>query len=77
MVRELGPVGVPKLGSSVLWFCTFGPGAPTSFTISGANTAARISRTMNTSETIATLSLRNRRQNSSIGERAVTPAPSG
>ena len=52
-----GPVGVPKL-VIVGWlsFCTFGPGAPTTLTIRGAKTAARIRKAITPSATSATLS---------------------
>ena len=42
--------------------------------ISGAKIATKISRTMNVSAPSATLSLRNRRQNSCSGDRAATGA---
>src|SRR5664280_317592 len=65
----LGPSGLPN--SSVrLRFWTYGPGNPRIFTISGAASATITRNTTNPSETIATRSLRRRRQNSCSGDRA-------
>ena len=73
----LGPVGWPKMSSAhwvagpgQLLFGVLGPVTPSALTIGPAKMATKIRNTMKTSDTIATRSLRNRRQNSCIGERA-------
>ena len=73
MCSELGPAGRPK-SSSAFGSWTFGSGAPTALTISGAKIATRTSKTMKASAAIATLSRRKRRQKSCRGERAVIAA---
>src|SRR4051812_16785549 len=80
MLSLLGPFGVPN-ESRYLVDCSSGGRAPASSTTCGANIATSISKTMNTSAAIATLSLFSRRQNSWRGERAAisvvadTPPP--
>src|SRR3954471_7528043 len=69
MLSLLGPFGVPN-ESRYLVDCSFGGRAPASSTTCGANIATSTRKTMNTSATIATLSLFSRRQNSWSGERA-------
>ena len=73
----LGPVGWPKMSSAhweagpgQLLFGVLGPVTPSRLTIGPAKMATMISTTMKASDTMATRSLRKRRQKSCIGERA-------